>query len=155
MVSLHKLPTNFLHEHWQPGTRDQEQIAIEVGRRRMGQQGHGKGREVEQIAFFEEEENTAETTSPLASLHAMESRFDQPPVSSEQCASPNLRSSANATSKNMCPLLIEGGSCGQRTKTQRVHERTVQVLICRLIFAGESSRRCPWVFQQRLGVHRG
>ena len=97
---------------WQPGTHDQKKIAIEVGRRRMGQQGHGKGRKVEQIAFFEEEENTAETTSPLASLPAMESRLNQPPVSSEQCASLNLRTSANATSKNMCPLLIEGESCG-------------------------------------------
>ena len=39
---------------------DQKKIAIEVGRRQMGQQGHGKGRKVEQIAFFEEEENSAD-----------------------------------------------------------------------------------------------
>ena len=39
---------------------DQKKIAIEVGRRQMGQQGHGKGRKVEQIPFFEEEENSAD-----------------------------------------------------------------------------------------------
>lgn len=39
---------------------DQKKIAIEVGRRQMGQQGHGKGRKVEQIAFIEEEENSAD-----------------------------------------------------------------------------------------------
>ena len=45
---------------WQPGTPDLKKIAIEVGRRQMGQQGRGKGRKVEQIAFFEEEENSAD-----------------------------------------------------------------------------------------------
>ena len=39
---------------------DQKKIAIEVGRRQMGQQGHGKGRKVEPIPFFEEEDNSAD-----------------------------------------------------------------------------------------------
>ena len=112
MVSLHKLPIYFQYGHVATGSRGQKKIAIEVGRSQWGQQDHGKGRKVEQIADFEEEENTAEITSPLASLPAMESKFDQPPVSSAQCASLDLRTSANATSKNMCPLLIESGSCG-------------------------------------------
>ena len=134
---------------WQPGTRDQKKIAIEVGRRRMGRQSHGKGRKVEQIAFFEEEENTAEAISPLASLPAMESRWNHLPVSSEQCASSPtdireryLEEYVPVTHKRrVLQIRAQGPGCLQGA---------VRVSICRLVLAGESSRRCPSMLQQCL-----